>query len=391
MFPARKICVFTGTRAEYGLLKPLIDEIQRKASLQLQLVVSGMHLSPEFGLTYQEIERDGLTIDEKVEILLSADTPTAIAKSTGLGMIGYADALQRLSPDVVVVLGDRFEALAFALTAYFQRIPIAHLHGGEATYGLIDEGIRHAITKLSWWHFTATEEYRRVVIQLGEHPDRVFNVGALGVDNIRKMRLLGKEELEEQLNFRFGEKNFLITFHPVTLEKGTTELQFKNLLRALEQFPEIKLIFTKANADTEGRVINQLIDEFVTRYPNRATAFVSLGQLKYLSTLQFVDAVVGNSSSGLIEAPSFRIGTINIGDRQKGRVRAASVIDCEPTEGSIIAAIRRLYSSEFQNALRDVVNPYGDGYAAERIVAVLENADVQDVKKEFYRIPVRTD
>lgn len=383
----RKVCIFTGTRAEYGLLKPLIDEVQQSSKLVLQLVVSGMHLSPEFGLTYKEIESDGVPIDAKVEMLLDSDTPTAIAKSTGLGMISYADVLERLNPDIVVVLGDRFEAFAFAYTAYLRRIPIAHLHGGEATYGLIDEGIRHSITKMSWWHFTSTEAYRKVVIQLGEDPERVYCVGALGLDNIRKMKLLEKEELEQALGFRFGERNFLVTFHPVTLEADTSERHFMTLLKVLERFPEIKLIFTKSNADTEGRRINRLIDQFVAQHPDRACAFASLGQLRYLSTLQFVDAVVGNSSSGIIEAPSFHIGTINIGDRQAGRIRAESVIDCEPTEESIEAAIRKLYSEEFQRKLPTIVNPYGDGHAAERIVAVLEREEVRSVKKKFYHLP----
>ncbi len=382
----RTICIFTGTRAEYGLLRPLLKAIQEDSALQLQLLVSGMHLSPEFGLTYRDILADGFTIDEKVEILLSSDTPVGISKSVGLGAIGYAEALERLRPDIAVVLGDRFEALAFAVAAYIHRIPIAHIHGGEATYGAMDEGIRHAITKLSFLHFPSTEEYRRVIIQLGESPDRVFAVGALGLDNIRTMRLLTKQELEHQLGFQFGEKNFLVTFHPVTLEKGKTESYFRALLNVLDRFREIKLIFTKANADTEGRIINQMIDQFVESHSERAVAFTSLGQLRYLSALQFVDAVVGNSSSGIIEAPSFHIGTINIGSRQDGRIRARSVIDCDPTEDSIERAIQRLYSPDFQSMLPTVQNPYGDGHAAERIIEVLKQADLRSVIKPFYKI-----
>lgn len=382
----RKIAVFTGTRAEYGLLKPLMDEIRDDPALHLQLIVSGMHLSPEFDLTYRDILADGFTIDEKVEILLSSDTPIGISKSIGLGVISYAEALERLQPDIAVVLGDRFEALAFAIAAYIQRIPIAHIQGGEATYGLIDEGIRHAITKLSYLHFPATETYRQIIIQLGEEPHRVFTVGALGLDNIRKMKLLSREQLEKRLHFTFGKRNFLITFHPVTLEKHQTESYFRALLDALEVFPDIKLLFTKANADTEGRVINQMIDQFVAAHPERAIAFASLGQLLYLSTMQYVDAVVGNSSSGIIEAPSFKIGTINIGSRQAGRIRAKSVIDCEPTKAAIVEAIHYLYSPEFQKILQEVENPYGDGRAAERIVQVLKEVEIPSVIKPFYRI-----
>ena len=382
----RKICVFTGTRSEYGLLKPLMDEIKKEPTLELQIVASAMHLSPEFGLTYKEIEKDGFKIDEKVEMLLSSDTPVGICKSIGLGVISYSEVLERLKPDIVVILGDRFEALAFAIASFIHRIPIAHLYGGEATYGLIDEGIRHSITKMSYLHFTSTEEYRKVVIQLGEAPERVFNVGALGIDNIKKMKLLTKEELEKRLNFKFGKRNLLVTYHPVTLEKGTSREHFENLLAVLDELEEVKIIFTKANADTEGRIINYMIDEFVERHKDKAIAFTSMGQLLYLSTMKYVDAVVGNSSSGIIEAPSFKIGTINIGDRQKGRIRAKSVIDCEPTKESIRKAFELLYSSEFQNQLKKVVNPYGDGKAAERIVKVLKTFDIASIKKEFFRI-----
>ena len=382
----RRICVFTGTRAEYGLLKPLMEEIRKEPSLELQVVSSAMHLSPEFGLTYKEIEKDGFKINEKVEMLLSSDTPVGICKSIGLGVISYSEVLERLKPDIVVVLGDRFEALAFAIASYVHRIPIAHLYGGESTYGVIDEAFRHAITKMSYLHFTSTEEYKKVVIQLGEDPKRVFNVGALGIDNIKKMKLLTKEELERQLNFKFGQKNFLVTYHPVTLEKGTTEKNFQNLLSVLEELKNVKIIFTKANADTEGRIINYMIDKFVAKNKDRAKAFTSMGQLLYLSTMQYVDAVVGNSSSGIIEVPSLKIGTINIGDRQKGRIKAISVIDCESTEESIKKAVETLYSPKFQNLLKKVINPYGDGHSAEKILEILKSVNLSSVKKEFYRI-----
>ena len=383
----RKICIFTGTRAEYGLLRPLMEEIQNDPYFELQLVVSGMHLSPEFGLTYKEIEKDGFKIDEKVEILLSSDTPVGISKSIGLGTISYAEVLQRLRPDIIVVLGDRFELLAFVIAAFINRIPIAHLNGGERTEGVIDEGIRHSITKMSHIHFTATEEYRKRVIQLGEYPDRVFNVGEAGLDNIKRLKLLRKDELEKTMGFKFNKKNILITYHPVTLEKETAQQQFQELLNAIDDLRDTNIIFTKANADTEGRVINKMIDEYVSKNFNKAIAFTSLGQLRYLSTLQYMDAVVGNSSSGIVEAPSFKIGTINIGDRQKGRIKPDSVIDCEPTKKDILKAFQKLYSKKFQEKLKDIVNPYGDGNSSKKIKEILKTIDLTDIlKKPFYDI-----
>ncbi len=382
----RKICIFTGTRAEYGLLKPLMDEINSDPDLDLQIIVSGMHLSPEFGLTYKEIEKDGFNIDEKIEMLLSSDTPGGISKSIGLGIIGYTDALNRLHPDIVVVLGDRFEALAFAIASYIYRIPVAHLYGGEATFGLIDEGIRHAITKFSYFHFTSTEIYRKRVIQLGENPKRIFNVGALGIDNIKKMSLLSREDVEKRLGRPFKKRNLLITFHPVTLEEGKSKKYFEELLKVLDEFEDTLLIFTKTNADTEGRKINYLIDKYVSDNPHKAIAFTSMGQLLYLSTMKYVDAVVGNSSSGIIEAPSFKIGTINIGNRQKGRVKADSVIDCEPFYEEIKKAFEMLYSQEFQERLKNVINPYGDGESAPRIKKILKIAKLETIEKEFYDV-----
>jgi len=382
----RKIGIFTGTRAEYGLLKPLMEEIRNDPDLELQIIASGMHLSPEFGLTYKEIEKDGFTINEKVEMLLSSDSPVGISKSVGLGIIGFADALERLKPDITVVLGDRFEALAFAIASYILRIPIAHLYGGEATFGLIDEGVRHSITKMSYLHFTSNEAYRKRVIQLGEHPSRVFNVGALGIDNIKRMKLLSKEEVEKRIGRKFKKRNLLITYHPVTLEKNTAEKQFRELLRALDELDDTLLIFTKANADTEGRIINYLIDKYVEKNPHKAVAFTSMGQLLYLSTMKYVDAVVGNSSSGIIEAPSFKIGTINIGDRQKGRIKAESVIDCKPIYEDIKRALKILYSPSFKEKLKKVKNPYGDGNAALRIKKILKEWDLTDIKKEFFDV-----
>jgi len=380
----RKICVFTGTRAEYGLLKPLMEKIKQDKDLELQIVASGMHLSPEFGLTYKEIEKDGFKIDKKVEMLLSSDTDVGVAKSIGLGVIGFADALDELRPDLTIILGDRFEALAFAIANYVLRIPIAHLYGGEATFGSIDEGIRHSITKFSYLHFTSTEEYRKRVIQLGESPDRVFNVGALGIDNIKNMKLLSRAEVEKALGKSFKKRNILITFHPTTFEKNSAERQFKELLKALDELDDTLLIFTKANADMEGRLINKLIDEFHIKNPEKTVVFTNMGQLLYLSTMKYVDAVIGNSSSGIIEAPSFKIGTINIGNRQKGRIRAQSVIDCEPNYEQIKDAFKILYSEEFQKKLKAAENPYGNGEASTRIVKVLKNFDLREIGKDFY-------
>ena len=327
----RKICVVTGTRAEYGLLRWVIKGIKESHDLQLQLVVTGMHLSPEFGLTYKDIQQDGYPIKKKVEMLLSSDTTSGIIKSMGLGIISYAEAFDELKPDLLVVLGDRYEIFSAASAAMIARIPIGHIHGGEATEGLIDESIRHSITKMSHLHFVATEEYKNRVIQLGETPKNIFNVGGLGIDSIKRLNLLEKKELEDEINFKFGLKNLMITFHPVTLEQNTSSDQMKELLSALENMHDTKLIFTMPNADTDGRVLFDIVNDFVIQNPN-AKSYTSLGQLKYLSCLKYVDGVVGNSSSGIIEAPSFNIGTINIGDRQKGRIKAQSIIDVVPEE-----------------------------------------------------------
>lgn len=381
----RKICAVTGTRAEYGLLYFLLQGISRSDDLELQLIVTGAHLSPEFGLTWREIEKDGFRIDKKVEMLLSADTPSSISKSMGLGLIGFSDALNDLKPDMLILLGDRYELASAALAALVARVPIAHIHGGETTEGAIDEAIRHSITKMSWLHFVAAEEYRRRVIQMGEDPSRVHLVGGMGVDAIRKTKLLNKQDLEKSLGLRFGKKNLLITFHPVSLESGSAGCQFEELLMALDQLEDTHFIFTAPNADAEGRVISGLIDKFVSSHPKVAVQFVSLGRERYLSTLQFVDGVVGNSSSGLAEAPTFKTGTINIGDRQKGRLKAGSVIDCLPRRDSILEALNTLYSEDFRQRLAQTENPYGDGDATEKIIKILETANLPvEPKKAFY-------
>lgn len=379
-----RICIITGTRAEYGLLSPLMKAVQDDAAFELQIIATGMHLSPEFGLTYKEIEKDGFVINEMVEMLLSSDSDAGITKSTGLGMIGFADAFVRLRPDLVILLGDRFETFAAATAAYLAKIPIAHLHGGEVTEGATDEGLRHAITKMSYFHFTSTEAYRKRVIQLGESPERVFNVGAIGIDNIKQLDLLSKQQLEDNLGFALDKPFVLVTYHPVTLENNSAESQFNELLKALSGFEDLKIIFTKPNADANGRVIISLIDKFVAENVGRAIAFTSLGQLRYLSLMQFIAAVVGNSSSGIIEAPSFGIPTVNIGDRQKGRERAESVVDCGYTEDEIRNALNQAISTDWQKKSKGIENVYGDGKTTQRIVEILKNNDKISLKKPFY-------
>lgn len=384
----KKICVFTGTRAEYGLLKSLMGHIQADTELELQTLVSGMHLSPEFGLTYREIEQDGFRIDERVETLMSSDTPVGLSKSTGLGLIGLSEALGRLRPDLLVLLGDRYEAMAAGIAAMMACIPIAHLHGGEATFGLIDEAIRHAVTKMSHLHFTATEVYRRRVIQLGEHPARVFNVGAIGLDNLKRLTLLDRAETEAAIGRSFGVRNVLVTFHPVTLEQATAAAQFENLLSAIDLVSPVQVIFTKANADTDGRVINTMIDDYVAANSDHAAAFVSLGQLRYLSVMRQVDAVVGNSSSGIIEAPSLGVPSINIGARQQGRIRAASVIDCDPAVEDIVAALKKAFTNTFKKMATTVDNPYEGQNTSQRIKEIIKETDFSGVRKSFYDIPI---
>lgn len=382
----KKISILTATRAEYGLLKPLIMALKETKLFDVRLVVTGMHLSPEFGLTYREIESDGIEIDDKIEILLSADTPSAISKSMGLAMISFADYFERLNPDMLIVLGDRYETLAVASVAMNQRIPIAHLHGGEKTEGAVDEAIRHAITKLSYLHFTSTEEYRNRVIQLGESPDRVFCVGALGVENIMKEPLMNIDELEESIGFKLDKPYAVVTFHPVTLENSSAEKQITELLKACKTFKNMKFIFTKANSDADGRIINREIDKFVINNEN-ALSVTSLGMKRYLSALKYARMVIGNSSSGLIEAPSFGIPTINIGDRQKGRIQAESIVNCEPIKEDIVNAINVAMGEEFVSKSKRAGNPYGDGDTSSEIVntikAFFENEKIE-LKKVFY-------
>ena len=383
----RRICVVTGSRAEYGLLQGLIKEIQDAQDLELQLVVAGMHLSPEFGLTYREIEKDGFEIDRKVDMGLTSDTSVGIANSIGLGTIGFGEAFHALKPDLLVLLGDRFELLAAASAALVALIPIAHIHGGELTEGAYDDAIRHSITKMAHLHFTASEVYSSRVIQLGEQPKKVFCVGALGIDNIVRLPLLKKDEVEKYIGLSLKGKSLLVTWHPETLNPKSTYEEFQNLLDVLQNYESINIVFTKSNADNDGSRINQMIDEFVLKYPENAVVHTSLGQLRYLSTLKYVSGVVGNSSSGIIEAPSLQKGTVNIGNRQLGRLRAASVIDCRPDVQSIKNALDTLFSSQFQSSLPKVSSPYGGSDVARKIACILKNCSLDGiVRKRFFDI-----
>lgn len=382
----RKICIVTGSRAEYGLLRWVIQGVREAPDLELQLVVTGSHLAPEFGSTFREIEQDGVPIEARVEMLLSADTGSAVAKSMGLGMIGFADVLARLGPDVVVVLGDRYEVFAAAAAAMVAGLPIAHLHGGESSEGAFDEAIRHSITKMSHLHMVAAEPYRQRVIQLGEDPARVFTVGGLGVDGVRRVRLLSREELQRSLDFEWRRRNLIVTFHPVTLEEDAGLGQFEALLEALHELgDDVGLVFTGANADTGGRGLASCLRAFVQSHPN-ARSYESLGQQRYLSALAISDGVVGNSSSGLAEAPTFGKPTLNIGDRQRGRLRADSVIDAAPDLESIRAGLATLLSEAFRESAARTSNPYGDGGASARIVELLRTQPLGAglLKKPFH-------
>ena len=383
----KNICVVTGTRAEYGLLYWTMSSIRKEESLNLQVVATGMHLSPEFGNTYKIIEDDGFIIDKKVEMLLSSDTAVGISKSMGLAIISFAEVLHDLEPDLLLVLGDRYEIFAAVSAAMISRIPVAHCHGGEATEGLIDEPIRHSITKMSHFHFTSTDEYKKRIIQLGEHPKRVFNVGALGIEGIKKCPLMTKNEFEESTEFKFNKKkSILVTFHPVTLEKATAEYQIDSLLQVLEDQDDIDIIFTKSNSDTDGRIINTKIEEFVIRNPDTSKVFTSLGQIRYLSAINLVDVVVGNSSSGIIEVPSFKKATINIGDRQKGRIAADSIINCGATKKDIKRALDKAMSNDFKKTLENVDNPYeGSCNPSEYITECLRDLPLDDLLiKKFH-------
>lgn len=384
----RKICVVTSTRAEYGLLYWLLKEIVADSELKLQIIVTGMHLSPEFGLTYKEIEKE-FKIDKKIEILSSSHTSLDICAEMARVYEKFAPALAELKPDILVLLGDRYEIFGVAGVASIMQIPIAHIHGGETTQGAFDEAFRHSITKMSHIHFAATNEYANRIIQLGEEPSRVFNVGGPGIENIKKLNLLNKDEFEKSIKFKLAKKNILITFHPATLENSSAREQFNELLNALDELEETNFIFTKANSDTDGDMINKMIDEYVSENSQKAVAFASLGQLRYLSAIKFVDIVLGNSSSGLSEVPSFKKATINIGDRQKGRTKASSVIDISPVKEEILVAIKKAYSKEFEQILKDTTNPYDGGNPSKKMVKILKEIELEGIlKKKFYDVKI---
>lgn len=386
----KKISILTATRAEYGLLKPVIERFKNDKLFKTEIVVTGAHLSSEFGLTYKEIEEDGFQIDEKIEILLSSDSPSGISKSMGLAMISFADYFASSKPDLLVVLGDRYETLAVVTVAMNQQIPIAHIYGGETTEGAIDEAIRHSITKFSHIHFTSTEDYRKRVIQLGESPDRVFNVGGLGVENIMNEKLLTKDDLMDNLGINKDMPYALVTFHPVTLESDSSEEQIINLLEVCKDYKDMNFIITKANADANGRIINQYIDKYAERYEN-IKSFTSLGLKRYLSAMKYSEVVIGNSSSGILEAPGFKVPTVNIGDRQKGRIQAENILNAEPTKESIKKTVDEACSTEFRNSIRNMTNPYGNGEASELIFNTIKDFLIEEklnLKKVFFDIEV---
>lgn len=395
---SKKICVVTAARAEYGLLKNIIKKLSAVSGFTVDVVVTGMHLSPDFGLTYQEIEADGIPIAKKIDILLSEDTPSAVSKTMGQALIRFADYFESAKPDLLLVLGDRYETLAVCCAAMNEQIPIAHLYGGETTEGAVDEAVRHAITKMSFLHFTSTESYRKRVIQLGEAPERVFCVGAMGVENIKEQKLLSREELRESLlkeqpDFSLGRDYCVVTFHPVTLENGSERKQAEELLSTIRKLEGCQFVITKANADAGGRIINGMLDDFLAQeakeQPGKIFLTESLGLVRYLSALKHCTMVIGNSSSGLVEAPSFHVPTVNIGNRQKGRIKADTVIDCEPFCEDILRAVETARSDAFREKCKYAVNPYGDGKTSDKIVEIIDKWIKEDrirLMKKFYDI-----
>ena len=377
-----KICLITGSRSEYGLLRRLMFKIKKSKKLNLDIVVTGMHLSKKFGFTYKDIIRDGFKISEKVNLGLNSDSIESTINSINMGTKGFTKVYKKIKPDIILVVGDRSEIFSAVIAASFSRIPIAHLHGGELTEGAIDEALRHSITKMSHIHFVANSEYKKRVIQLGENPGRVFNVGGLGVDNIKNLKLLTKNELEKELKFNFKERNILITFHPETLNKAKVKKQFNEVLKALKKIKNTNLVFTMPNSDLGNAIIFKMIKTFVKKNKN-SYFFTSMGQLRFLSCLKHFDGIIGNSSSGLLEMPSFKKGTLDIGDRQRGRLKAKSVINVNIKKNEIITGINKLYSKQFKK----IKNPYGNGGASDKIVKVLEKLKLHNIlKKKFYSI-----
>ena len=383
----KTVCIVTSTRADYGILRPLIARLLRFPSIDLRIVATGMHLCPEYGNTYMDISKDGFDIHKKIEIQLSADTNAAMSKSMGMALICFADYFCEFTPDLLILLGDRYEIMAISCAAANQRIPIAHLYGGETTEGAVDDYYRHAITKMSSLHFTSCEVYRRRVIQLGEHPESVHNVGSLGVENIKKTELLTLKELSEDLGFALEYRKYcVVTFHPTTLERDATR-QFEELTSAMREFPQMRFIITGANSDAEGRAINDLWKKHISSCDN-CLFVISLGMIRYLSSLKYCAAIVGNSSSGIIEGPAFNIPTVDIGDRQKGRISTDSILHCEPICNSIVSAMSKAFDPTFQNFCKTVINPYGDGNTSERIINILSDRLAAGIsqRKKFYDI-----
>lgn len=385
----RKICVVTGSRADYGLLRWLMQEIQDDDHLVLQMLVTGMHMSSSFGFTYREVESDGFVIHEKVDMTLTDDSPAAIAKSMGVGLLGVSEAIHRLQPDLIVLLGDRFEIFVAAQVAMLSGIPIAHIHGGEITEGAIDEAIRHSITKMSHLHFTAAEEYTKRIVQLGEQPDRVYTVGAPGLDQLDKQPLMSKSDLEKSLKFDFGEQLFLVTYHPLTLAPEKSIEGVNALLQALDEYKDAKIIITGTNADMGHTAIYEAFSRFVSERTANVLMTPSLGHHRYMSAMKQADVVIGNSSSGLIEAPVLGVPTINIGDRQKGRLRASSVLDCAESRESISGCMAKALSGSFcKNGKVDYL-PYGKGGASKKIKDKIKEVDLHNIIiKEFNDIDV---
>ena len=377
--------MLTATRAEYGLLSPLIKKLREQPEFDTRVVVTGMHLSPEFGLTYKEIEADGVEIDRKMEMLISSDTPSAVTKSMGVALMSFADYFAETAPDALVVLGDRYEAFAVCIAAMNVRIPIFHIHGGEITEGAIDDAIRHCITKLSYLHFTSTEDYRKRVIQLGEEPDRVFNVGALGVENALNVEKMSQDELEKSIDWELGDSYAVLTFHPVTLDKQAPEEQVKELLDAIDEFPQIRFLATKANADAGGHVINEMLSQYSKTHENMKLVD-SLGMKRYLSAVQYAKFVIGNSSSGLIEVPALGVPTIDIGDRQRGRTSGKTVVHCVTNSKEINKAIRKVLDGGYSKSNELDNSPYGDGCTSNKIIEIIKRVfetDITNIKKIF--------
>ncbi len=383
----RKICVFSGNRADYGLLEPLMHRIKQDESLLLQLLVSGSHLAETFGMTYRLIEADGYVINEKVDILQDEDGAADISRAMGLGMRKFAKAIERLKPDLSVVLGDRYETFSFVSAALVSHLPVAHIHGGELSFGAWDDALRHCITKMSHLHFTCADAYRKRVIQLGEHPDRVFNVGALGVENIKTVPLLERAAFLDLTGLHRSDQYLLVTYHPATMAGEKNLQDLNNLLSALDkrQFSHFKIVFTKANADTHGMKINKMAEAYVRENSSRAVLFSSMGQANYLSAMKHAAAVVGNSSSGILEAPCFKVPVINVGTRQDGRIRAENIIDSDCETTNIVNALQKGLSSDFAGTLGHMKNPFEKPDTAARILDVLKTIDLEQIRmKRFF-------